>query len=214
MDPVLAARDVFQDQGFWWKRIEPRPVSPSWLDSILAAVLDFFDRVYTRILELLAKILRSLFGVFTGASSGGTLAVWLIVGGDARVGDLETRPADRALAQAAMRQHQTGRRESTWQSLAEAVRPVRASRPGVPRWNVRRGDPAGTPGADCPIGETRSASLRHDSDQPRVPDGSFAMAQTWQRALASWRGFTNGSGMAACRQAAPKPNRRSACADP
>ena len=79
MDPVLAARDVFQDQDFWWKRIEPRPDSPSWLDSILATVLDFFDRVYRAILELLAKILRSLFGIFTGASSGGTLAVWLIV---------------------------------------------------------------------------------------------------------------------------------------
>jgi Domain of unknown function (DUF4129) len=78
-DPVLAARDVFQDQDFWWKRIEPRPVSTSWLDSILAAVLDSFGRVFRAIWELLAKILRSLFSIFRGASSGGTVAVWLIV---------------------------------------------------------------------------------------------------------------------------------------
>jgi len=79
LDPVLAARDVFQDQDFWWKRIEPRPVSPSWLDSILAPVLDFFGRVLRAIGELIAEILRSLFSLFVGASSGGTIAVWLIV---------------------------------------------------------------------------------------------------------------------------------------
>ncbi len=78
-DPVLAARDVFQEQDYWWKRIEPRPVSTSWLDSILAAVLDFFVRVLRAIWELIAKILESLFGIFAGVSSGGTVAVWLIV---------------------------------------------------------------------------------------------------------------------------------------
>jgi hypothetical protein len=89
---------VFQDQDFWWKRIEPRPVSTSWLDSILAAALDLFGRVLHAIWELLAKILRSLFSIFTGASSGGTVAVWLIVAALLAV-DLETWPGDRALAQ-------------------------------------------------------------------------------------------------------------------
>jgi hypothetical protein len=78
-DPVLAARDVFQDQDFWWKRIEPRAVSTSWLDSILAAALDFIGRVFAKIWELIARLLRSLFSLFPGASSGGTIAVWLTV---------------------------------------------------------------------------------------------------------------------------------------
>jgi len=78
-DPDLAARDVFQNQDYWWKRIEPRPVSTSWVDSILSQVRDFIGRVVRAILELIAKILRSLFSLFAGASSGGTIAVWLIV---------------------------------------------------------------------------------------------------------------------------------------
>ncbi len=78
-DPVLAARDVFQDRDFWWKRIEPRAVSTSWLDSILAPVLDFIGRVFARIWELIARFLRSLYSLFAGASSGGTVVVWLIV---------------------------------------------------------------------------------------------------------------------------------------
>jgi hypothetical protein len=78
-DPARAAREVFQDQRFWWKRIEPRPVSTSWLQSILAAAADFFWRILQEIAEWFAKILASLFGGFTGASTGGAVAVWLIV---------------------------------------------------------------------------------------------------------------------------------------
>ena len=32
VDPAQVARDVLQDQDFWWKRVEPRSVSTSWLD--------------------------------------------------------------------------------------------------------------------------------------------------------------------------------------
>jgi hypothetical protein len=78
-DPALAAREVFQDQGFWWKRIEPRTASTSWLQSILSAALDFFWRILLEIAEWLAKILASLFGGFTGVSSSGAVVVWLIV---------------------------------------------------------------------------------------------------------------------------------------
>jgi hypothetical protein len=81
VDPARAARDVFQDQSFWWKRIEPRPVSTSWFESILKSALDFSGRVLREIAELFARILRALFGVFTGKSSGGAVAVWLIVAG-------------------------------------------------------------------------------------------------------------------------------------
>jgi hypothetical protein len=79
-DPARAALDVFQDPDFWWKRIEPRPVSTSWFESMLRAAMDFIGRILRAIWDLIAKILHSLFGVFNGASSGGSVAIWLIVG--------------------------------------------------------------------------------------------------------------------------------------
>jgi hypothetical protein len=78
-DPARAARDVFQDPDFWWKRIETRTVSTSWLESILAAVLDFFGRILQAILELIVKILRSLRGIFTGDTSAITVVIWAII---------------------------------------------------------------------------------------------------------------------------------------
>jgi hypothetical protein len=78
-DSARAAREVLQDQDFWWKRIEPRTISTSWLESMLRSVRDLLGRLLQRIAELLASILRSLFGVFTGGSSGGAVVVWLIV---------------------------------------------------------------------------------------------------------------------------------------
>ncbi len=78
VDPARAARDVFQDQDFWWKRIEPKTISPSWFEHYLATVLDLLGRVFNAIRDILAK-LRSLFGLATGAVTGGTVVVWLIV---------------------------------------------------------------------------------------------------------------------------------------
>jgi hypothetical protein len=40
---------------------------------------DLFVRILLRIREWIAKVLRSLFGVFTGDASGGTVVVWLLV---------------------------------------------------------------------------------------------------------------------------------------
>ncbi len=118
-DPVLAARDVFQDQDYWWKRIEPRPASTSWLDSILTQVRDFIGRVLHALLELIAKILRGLFGVFAGASSGGTIAVWLIVAAILAWSIWKLGPVIvRWLMGSAPA---PGRQEgATWQALAEA----------------------------------------------------------------------------------------------
>jgi Domain of unknown function (DUF4129) len=79
VDPVRAAHDVFQDADFWWKRIEARPVSTSWLEWILGEALKFGVRVCQAIWDLIAKLLRSLFSVFGGASSGDSLVVWLII---------------------------------------------------------------------------------------------------------------------------------------
>jgi hypothetical protein len=90
VDPARAALEVFHEQEFWWKRLEPRSVSTSWLASLLAPVWAFLGRVLApvwallgRVLqyvgEWLAKLLRAIFGDFHGGFAGGTLAVWLIV---------------------------------------------------------------------------------------------------------------------------------------
>jgi hypothetical protein len=79
VDPGRAARDVLLAQDFWWKRIEPRPVSTSWFQSILAAVLEFLGEVLKSVWDVIVRIFRFLFGMFGGVSSGGTLAIWMIV---------------------------------------------------------------------------------------------------------------------------------------
>jgi hypothetical protein len=78
-DVARAARQVFQDQRFWWKRVTAGQVRTSVFDSILAAVRDFFARILEEIVDLLARILRGLLGGFHGASSGGAVAVWLVI---------------------------------------------------------------------------------------------------------------------------------------
>jgi hypothetical protein len=79
VDPARAAREVFEDQDFWWKRIEPKTISTSWFEYNLASVLDLLSRILRAIIDPLATIMRGLFGLFTGARSGGTVVVWLIV---------------------------------------------------------------------------------------------------------------------------------------
>jgi hypothetical protein len=80
LDPARAAHDVFQSEVFWWKRIAPRQNSGSWLESILTAVRDFLARLLRDLANLIAKLLRDVFGAFTGDFSGGTtIVVWLVV---------------------------------------------------------------------------------------------------------------------------------------
>jgi hypothetical protein len=80
LDPADAAREVFENQAFWWKRAEPaRKVSTSWFESALAAVLDFFGGILAAIGDWLAKMLSSLWRALLGGPSGGTIWVWLIV---------------------------------------------------------------------------------------------------------------------------------------
>ena len=131
----------------------------------------FSVEFYTQSGNCSRRFCASLFGIFTGASSGGTVAVWLIVAALLAWSIWKLCPVIvRWLSGQCASTKQA--RGSNMANAGRGFRPVRASRPGVPRWNACRGDPAGTPGADCPVGETRSASLRHDSDQPRVPDGA------------------------------------------
>jgi hypothetical protein len=83
VDPVRAARDVFQDSDFWWKQREPKQISgswsSSWLESIVKAVWNLVRRLMDFLADLIAAILGSLVGVFTGSASGGLIVIWLIV---------------------------------------------------------------------------------------------------------------------------------------
>jgi Domain of unknown function (DUF4129) len=85
VDPALAAREVFQDSGFWWKRIEPPRVMSfswlSWLKSLFAAPWDFFGRMLGGVGGAIARFLKWLLSGFVGSSSGDATAIWLIVGG-------------------------------------------------------------------------------------------------------------------------------------
>jgi hypothetical protein len=79
IDPAAVARDVFQDPAFWWKRIEPRPPTNSWFESLVMTALRLVARALEWIADLIARILRTLFGIFGGASSGDATVVWLII---------------------------------------------------------------------------------------------------------------------------------------
>jgi Domain of unknown function (DUF4129) len=79
VDPARAAREVFQDQDFWWKRIEPKTISTSSFEYNLATVLDLLGRLLRAIIDPFATLFRSLFGLLTGAGSGGMIVVWLLV---------------------------------------------------------------------------------------------------------------------------------------
>src|SRR4051812_32153370 len=81
IDPVRAAREVFQGDDFWWKRIEPGPTpETSWLRQVLKVILEALGRAWDAVWELIARVFRFLFGRLVGESSGGTLLVWLLAG--------------------------------------------------------------------------------------------------------------------------------------
>jgi len=73
-----AAREVFQDSDFWWKRIE-RTQSSSWLGRLVSALGEFVARVLQAIWDWLVSIIRALSRLVTGDWSGGSWAIWLVV---------------------------------------------------------------------------------------------------------------------------------------
>jgi Domain of unknown function (DUF4129) len=120
VDPARAARDAFQDQGFWWKRLEQRTVSLSWFGSILAAVWDSVRPSLEKFFEWLARLLARLFGLFGRSYTGGASAIWLIVAGLLAWAAWKLAPA--------IMHWLSGRRparitheDATWQPLAEAA---------------------------------------------------------------------------------------------
>jgi hypothetical protein len=75
---VHTAQEVFQDQAFWWKRIERVEASPSWLGRPLRAVLDFIWSIVGALWEFVQKLLKSMFGIATGDWSAGVPLLWLV----------------------------------------------------------------------------------------------------------------------------------------
>jgi hypothetical protein len=84
VDPARVAHQVFEDPGFWWKRIEPpRPmwVSLSWLLSLIEELMKAIGQTLGKILEAIAKFLARLFGALGGTASDVTTGIVLIVVG-------------------------------------------------------------------------------------------------------------------------------------
>jgi Domain of unknown function (DUF4129) len=124
VDPARAARDVFQDESFWWKRLEPRleprTVSLSWFESIVAAVWSSIRPGLQRIVEWILAFLRKLFSVFGRPYTGGADAIWLIVIGLLAWAAWKLAPAIvRWLS--GRRPARITHEDPTWQPLAEAA---------------------------------------------------------------------------------------------
>ena len=77
IDPVLAARQVLQDQDFWWKRIEQRKMPATGIQGFFEAVLEFLAELGKTILEFL-RSLWSMLSLIGGDWSGSSQLVWLI----------------------------------------------------------------------------------------------------------------------------------------
>ncbi len=79
-DPAQAARDVFQDPQFWWKRVETKTVDTSWMVSIAKALAEFLGWILSGLGDWIRWLLRRLFRFAIGGSETGTEIVWIIVG--------------------------------------------------------------------------------------------------------------------------------------
>ncbi|MHB1561016.1 MAG: DUF4129 domain-containing protein [Isosphaeraceae bacterium] len=79
-DPAQAARDVFRDPQFWWKRVETKTVDTSWMVSIAEALAKFLAWIVSGLGEWIGWLLKRLFRFTIGGSETGTAIVWIIVG--------------------------------------------------------------------------------------------------------------------------------------
>lgn len=81
MDPVRAAKEVFQGPDFWWKRLGPSTTTEtSWLGRFVAAILNLLGRAFLAVWDLIVRVFRFLFGRMAGDSSGGAVLVWILAG--------------------------------------------------------------------------------------------------------------------------------------
>lgn len=79
-DPAQAAREVFRDPQFWWKRVETKTVDTSWMVSIAEAIARFLGGLLRIVGDWLGWLLKRLFRFTIGGSETGTAIVWIIVG--------------------------------------------------------------------------------------------------------------------------------------
>jgi Domain of unknown function (DUF4129) len=77
-DPALAAREVLEDQDFWWKRIEIKTIPTSGIQAFFMAVLEYPLKSIRMILDFLANLRFQPFRLFRGDWSWGSTVVWLI----------------------------------------------------------------------------------------------------------------------------------------
>jgi hypothetical protein len=68
---------VFQDQSFWWKRVERVSSELPWFERSLTAVWDLVARAFGALGRLIGRLFQMLFGLATGDWSSGTPLVWV-----------------------------------------------------------------------------------------------------------------------------------------
>ncbi len=78
-DPAQAARDVFQDPQFWWKRVETKTVDTSWMVSIAEVLAKLLARILGGLGEWIGWLLKRLFRFAIGGGETGRVLVWVIV---------------------------------------------------------------------------------------------------------------------------------------
>jgi hypothetical protein len=77
-DPAVAAREVLEDQDFWWKRIERKTIPTSGIQSFFNALIEYPLKLIRMILDFLRGLRFWRFPFFGGDWSGGSDVVWLI----------------------------------------------------------------------------------------------------------------------------------------
>ena len=118
-EAVRAAREVFQGPDYWWKRLEPAAESSSWLEGPMAALGRALRWILEKVLDLIARIFRALFGSLRIGEPTGTPTLWVLVVVLVAFGIWKLYPVvarwfvRRAPAPAA-------RENAAWQTLAES----------------------------------------------------------------------------------------------
>lgn len=80
-DPTAAAHAVFQQNEFWWKRLErvETPLSTSWLQLLLSAVAKIVNKIIEGVFWLLEKLWK-LFQPGSGQQPVIRVIVWVAAG--------------------------------------------------------------------------------------------------------------------------------------
>jgi hypothetical protein len=78
VDAALEAREVLQDQDYWWKRIEKKTIPTTGLLGFFEKMLELPGRVLRAIWDFVFEFFRGLALLLRGDWSAGSSVVWLL----------------------------------------------------------------------------------------------------------------------------------------